>query len=150
MYTHNNDWKQEEIASAKALWETTTLSAREISAIIGRTRAGVIGRARRDGWVKKLKPKTPPKEKPKKQKKEKPVVVFVMKEIKKPEITKTVSLIDLQNHHCREVIGDPKNGMFCGCRVKSGSSYCSRHHKKNYVKPKFNGGKVRSFVEVRI
>ena len=145
MYTHNNDWTQEEILIAESLWETTTKSAREISEIIGRSRAGVIGRARRGGWVKMLKPKESPKEKPNKPKKEKPVVVFVKKEVKKPELVKHVKGFDLKEHHCRFVIGDPKNNIYCGSRKNRGS-YCKQHALVCFTPYTMKPNKMRSFV----
>lgn len=38
-----------------------------------------------------------------------------------------VSIFALQNHHCRWVLGDPSDLLFCGDEKSPGCSYCARH-----------------------
>ena len=46
-----------------------------------------------------------------------------------------VSLADLERHHCRFPVGDPKlsDFGFCGCRPFPGSVYCEAHARRAYT-----------------
>lgn len=48
-----------------------------------------------------------------------------------------ITLTELDNHTCRWPIGDPKDEdfRFCGCKVKTGQTYCEEHSAIAYVKP---------------
>jgi GcrA cell cycle regulator len=44
-----------------------------------------------------------------------------------------ISLIDLEPHHCREVVSpDGAQALFCGHNKISSSSYCEHHHAINW------------------
>lgn len=45
-----------------------------------------------------------------------------------------IPLVDLEKHHCREVVSsDGVMGLFCGHPKQPGSSFCSFHHAINWV-----------------
>jgi hypothetical protein len=44
-----------------------------------------------------------------------------------------IPLVDLEKHHCREVIGEGVSGLFCGHDKIAGSSYCAFHHAINWT-----------------
>ncbi len=45
-----------------------------------------------------------------------------------------VTLIDLEPHHCRWIINDPRDGaMFCAATVVTGAPYCTEHCRCAYV-----------------
>ncbi len=45
-----------------------------------------------------------------------------------------IPLVDLEKHHCREVVSfDGAMGLFCGHPKQPGSSFCSFHHAINWV-----------------
>lgn len=48
--------------------------------------------------------------------------------------SKQVTLSDLENHHCRWPIGDPRQTSFkfCGCNRVPGLSYCESHARRAY------------------
>lgn len=48
--------------------------------------------------------------------------------------SKQVTLADLENHHCRWPIGDPRQTSFkfCGCNKVPGLSYCEVHARRAY------------------
>lgn len=48
--------------------------------------------------------------------------------------SKQVTLADLENHHCRWPIGDPRQTSFkfCGCNKVPGLSYCEPHARRAY------------------
>jgi GcrA cell cycle regulator len=58
-----------------------------------------------------------------------------------------VALDDLEGHHCRWPIGDPKPGRFgfCGCPKVTGLPYCEDHARRAYqpVKPREKAEPVR-------
>lgn len=47
-----------------------------------------------------------------------------------------VHILDLEPHHCRWVMGEPTNGMFCGCDTVAGISYCAAHAQRAYLPPR--------------
>lgn len=140
----NDNWTQKQDEVLISLYGK--VSSREVSEKTGRSRNAVIGRAQRLGLkFPKKEPKPKPQPKPRK------IRVVKSKPIPKPqrkvEVTMTektqnpIHLIDLKDNQCRQVIGDPRNGMFCGCVVRNGSSYCNNHHRINYVKSNYMGAK---------
>lgn len=53
------------------------------------------------------------------------------------EVTATsVHILDLEPHHCRLVIGEPKDGMFCGREKVPGLSYCADHAQRVFLPPR--------------
>lgn len=134
------NWTQKQDAILISLYGK--VSSHEVSEKIGRSRNAIIGRAQRLGLKfpkKEPKPKPEPKPRVKRIVKQKPV------KKRKVEVTMTekpsmpIHLIDLKDNQCRQVIGDPKNGMFCGKVVKNGSSYCNHHHNINHIKSTYAG-----------
>ena len=62
----------------------------------------------------------------------------LVNEVKSEKVYKgNISLTELDNHTCRWPIGDPKDEdfCFCGCKVKTGQTYCEEHAAIAYVKP---------------
>ena len=77
---------------------------------------------------KPRRPKQPSPEKPVRQKPPAPMVID-MPPPSPDEIIRVASLIDLEPHHCRYPIGDPRGAIFgfCGDSKVFGLSYCERH-----------------------
>lgn len=47
---------------------------------------------------------------------------------KEAEAPLLIRLFDLRFNHCRFVIGEPAEGLFCGHDKQHGSSFCPAHH----------------------
>lgn len=45
---------------------------------------------------------------------------------------KSVHISDLEPHHCRWVMGEPRQTMFCGCEQVPGLPYCAGHAQRAY------------------
>lgn len=45
-------------------------------------------------------------------------------------VSKQVSLEDLTTDSCRWIDGDPRHGLFCGCKALPGLSYCEGHARR--------------------
>lgn len=138
--TPHHSWQPEEDDLLRALW-VKNISARQISITIGRTRNAVIGRANR----LKLTPRAVSRHAPKpgagrprprrsrelRRKQQKYIQDFkvALKRMEGVELKEGVNLVDLEEHHCRFIAGDPlKGGVFCGQEKREGSSYCPEHH----------------------
>lgn len=54
------------------------------------------------------------------------------------DVATITSILDLEPHHCRWPIGDPKqHGFgFCGCKKVEGLPYCNAHARRAYAPPK--------------
>jgi hypothetical protein len=48
------------------------------------------------------------------------------------DATKPVLLVDLESHHCRWPVSEPRDMLFCGRPKQDGSSYCPYHTAKAY------------------
>jgi GcrA cell cycle regulator len=59
-----------------------------------------------------------------------------------------VHIRDLEHNHCRFVVGEPTDGMFCGDQKVPGLSYCEAHARRCYQPP--NVGPSRSFQFSRV
>lgn len=46
-----------------------------------------------------------------------------------------VNFHDLEDHHCRWVIGEPAHGRYCGCSKVPGLPYCDNHARRAYRAP---------------
>lgn len=45
-----------------------------------------------------------------------------------------VQLLNLQDHHCRWPLGEPRDGMFCGVPKLGEYPYCRRHYRLAYTR----------------
>jgi GcrA cell cycle regulator len=147
MAEHTSNWTVERVDALRRLWRDG-ISASEIASRIGGTsRNAVIGKVTRLGLpgrkvsVRKIydrfnikdsraerRTSEPPRVQPKVARnwRSEP-----LPETQASDIAR-VSFIDLENHHCRFIPGDPRNikqnePQFCGCEVVRGMPYCSTH-----------------------
>jgi hypothetical protein len=118
---------------------TQDMSAGEIAAALHVTRGSVIGKCSREGLelfrAKGGQPRSKRTAKPRVFGPNKRAVL--MKEPTKtfalpeeppmPVPPLMIPLVDLEPHHCRAVIGDGAQGLFCGHDKTGGSSYCEHH-----------------------
>lgn len=51
-----------------------------------------------------------------------------------------VKMGEIENHHCKWVVGDPSEFTCCGNRRLEGSPYCESHHKIAYKPRKASNG----------
>ena len=136
-------WTAEEAEAAISLWKAGILSAREIGAVIGKTRNSIIGymhryQIERDGPAPKPKKAFgPPKPRaPRKSRaKGKSAPPPPLPPGEKPAPAHGIAMIDLREHHCRWPLGKgldlPK--FYCGQAKLSGRSYCPVHCKLAYT-----------------
>ena len=138
-------WTQEESETAISLWKAGSLSAKEIGAVISKTRNSVIGymhryQIKRDGPapLPKVKPVFgPPKPRaPRKSRaKVKPETAprLVVRGIE-PVPARGVRLIALREYNCRWPLGAAMDApeFFCGQPKQVGKSYCPECCKKAY------------------
>jgi len=111
-------WSHSETSKLRVLAEEG-LSSQQISLRLGRSRNSVVSKCRRSG-IKLLRKSR----KPVVQAVEKPPIMHI------PELDigtfHVVGGMELGPRHCRAVIGEPRNGVYCGRDVREGS-YCSYH-----------------------
>lgn len=135
-----NLWTKDEDEQLRALW-SKTLSARQISISIGRTRNAVIGRANRlklppravSRFSKKPKSGRPYFQKSPELRSKQDAFIKDFKRalavMERASLSSGVSFEDLEPHHCRFIAGDPlKGGVYCGQPKKEKSSFCPEHH----------------------
>jgi hypothetical protein len=144
------NWTDERVDLASKFWTTTTMSASQIALELGGvTRNAVIGKMNRLGLCQ-----------PKQSAKPKSVRVrrngvrvfqprsrsFTPKVTPMPVEPLNIPLVDLEPHHCREVVSqDGFIGLFCGRDKYGTSSYCYHHHLINeYPAP----AKARVYIRV--
>ena len=134
-------WPEQDVETLVKLWPTH--SAKEIGALMGRTRNSVIGKVNRMALpmkrekleaVRKRTPTVPKaprvrKPLPPRQRVE-PMVIAA------PEpVNGGLHILELEHNHCKEVIGYGTPDLlarYCGHDRKDGSSFCQFHHAKNY------------------
>ena len=146
-------WTDERVEAVKKLW-AEGLSASEIAAKIRyTTRNAVIGKVHRLGLAgRKVTVRRPANDrwntedrrmergdKPFKQSirvvkqnwREEPLPAVPVSDVAK------VAFADLEAHHCRWPIGDPKQKDFgyCGCQKVEGLPYCNAHARRAYAVP---------------
>lgn len=142
----NTIWTEPVLETLRRGWELC-LSGSAIAALIynehgiGVSRNAVIGKMTRLRLeCRRSKPrKTNPKKIAARQDRSRPRM-----EIPRPcpaprndEVTATsVHILDLEPHHCRLVIGEPKDGMFCGREKVPGLSYCADHAQRVFLPPR--------------
>jgi hypothetical protein len=137
-------WTDEESEMLKRLWETR--SAKDIGALMGKTRNAVIGKANRLGLPMKkaapgmrqarditVRPKrvrapAPPRLKP---------IRLAPMVLEEPvPVDGGLHIMQLETRHCREVVGYGHPDLlarYCGHQKAQGSSFCAYHHGKNYT-----------------
>lgn len=130
-------WSPEQIAALILKW--TTESPRQIAQELGRSRNAIIGKAHRLGLQIEARhlPKPPVKlPKPKMKKSDIYVPPPPPREIPAPE--NPVSLMDLESHHCRAIVGKDYDNLatYCGRDKIDGISYCAGHARIFYIQPK--------------
>lgn len=59
-----------------------------------------------------------------------------------------VTFMHLDSMHCRWVLGEPHDQLYCGADQMAGSSYCYRHHAIAYTSPR-NDGERKPWIEFR-
>lgn len=141
-------WTEDRIEKLKKLWADGH-SASVIADRIGVSRSSVLGKvhrlklsgreeARREPVKRKaytrVRPVPPPKPRA-----PKPVPVFGAQPPQPlppepPGVATVMSLVDLEPHHCRWPIGDPRHAGFgyCGAEKVAGVSYCAGHMVRAY------------------
>jgi GcrA cell cycle regulator len=137
-------WTPKCEAWLRKLWNEHRLSASQIGSLLGITRNAVIGKARRLDLDRRNtanhKPRTPIADRRKRWRKRptRPLIkVSSMPEAipaPRPAVVngQPVLLVDLRAEHCRWVLGDPKEMLFCGALKEDCSSYCVEHAKRAY------------------
>lgn len=148
-------WTEQNVETLRRMWEVEGASATEIAQALGNTvtRSAVIGKAHRlklPGRESVIRPRqTPP---PKKRERGHPQVKAIVAkvtarkaipdEVNLPgereegvDVTHLIGLHHLTNNTCRwPVSGSGSSTMFCGDPVAEGSRYCTRHHRRAYIR----------------
>lgn len=143
-------WTVERIGTLKVLW-AEGLSCSQIAAALGGvTRNGVIGKVHRMRLDKRAKTYQPRKHIEQTAKLRQATTTQTRRSTSfkpppPPELdeatdlpadtpTAPVTLIELQDHHCRWPIGTPgtPDFVFCGGDKRDGHSYCARHCRMAY------------------
>jgi GcrA cell cycle regulator len=121
------------VQTLKQLWGT--YSARWIAVHLGMTRNAVIGKAHRLG-LERQKTANRPGERQRPHKRKPPPIVVIVPAPLPPDPPKPppsgVKLVDLERHHCRWPLGEPRDMLFCGQPKWELTSYCPFHVKQAY------------------
>jgi GcrA cell cycle regulator len=132
------EWSDQLKTELTTLWDADRLSAAEIATEMGNglTRNAVIGKARRMGLKeKRAKSREGSKHhdiklpRPLKAKKFREPVPAPM-----PIEPLNIGYLELETHHCREIVCSGDNGLpvSCGHPTVAGYSYCAWHKSINY------------------
>lgn len=156
-YVRSTFWNEERVNILTANWPT--MSGGDIALMLGTTRNTVIGKAHRLKLAPKRRAPTPGVDKRarldglrakrrREQRKASPAAISAPPEpIPPPQPTEYgLSIFQLQEHHCREIVGSGEDGLarYCGApkagllKARIGqfhSSYCAEHSGKNYQLP---------------
>lgn len=140
-------WTVELLDRAKELWQANELSATLIARELGGSvsRNAVIGQANRKEWGargrKRPEKSSPRVYKPRQPRAERKPYAFPFKpnvkarkmaevirpfDVPEPE-SKRLSILDLNNHHCRWMEGEGFTATYCGHEVEGNSSWCLHH-----------------------
>ena len=136
-------WTSEEDAILVRLWPTDP--ARNIGALMGKTKNAIIGRAgrlglenkrARAGQMQARAPHSRRRATPQPEKREPTLKRVPPMVIAPPEpVPGGLHIMQLEPHHCREVIGRGTPDLlprYCGAPKQAGSSFCAGHHAINY------------------
>jgi GcrA cell cycle regulator len=103
---------------------------------LGVTRNAVIGKAHRLELSRKRSANGHAKPKPSGWHRKKPVIAMIARPPLEPPPEPApeggVLLVDLERHHCRWLISEPSEMLFCGAGKEPGFSYCLLHVKLAY------------------
>jgi GcrA cell cycle regulator len=129
-------WTDERVEQVTALW-AEGYSFLQISEKMNCTRNQVAGKITRERlpWPAVKQPKTMHPYTPRGRPAPRPKPVQVWSAPSLLEIhtgSRHLSLMDLEPHHCRWPIGDPRTAdfYFCAADRLEDRSYCARHHNK--------------------
>jgi hypothetical protein len=140
-------WTPEKIADLTRMWVVEKLPASVIAERLGMTRNAIVGKVFRlklssEGHATNGggAPKGPRKIRPIRSTPFRPPVSTLVSTLSPPEEKKMegppvggVPLLELENWHCREIIGHNGLAVFCGATQCENSSFCPTHHAKNYT-----------------
>lgn len=142
------DWTAERVEKLKQLWKEGLSGARIAAAIGCDSRSAVIGKVHRLGLSGRIT--TSRKAMSERQSQNRRVqnratrvqtVAALLQSAPLPippaSDVATVSFADLEDHHCRWPVGDPRQAGFgfCGCPKVSGLPYCEGHAKRAFQAP---------------
>ena len=130
-------WSEEDTATLRELAKTS-MSFKQIGALIGYTRNACIGKARREK-IEKAMPDTAPRPQKFVPKKEpnwninhKPIKPSpIPPETKAPDML-LIPMIKLTSENCRYPVGEGEDMLFCGLPRYKGRPYCQRHAEACY------------------
>lgn len=120
-------WTENDLSLCKEMWENSQKTQKEISCFFGKCKSSIPKIAKKMGWNKRKKGAI--------------ILHINFKEKRIFSQNIGVHISKIKDNQCRDIIGDPKNGMMCGVIVKDGSSYCNNHHSINHIKTTFTGEK---------
>lgn len=142
-------WNEERVNILTANWPN--MSGADVAKILGTTRNTVIGKAHRLKLAAKRRKGRAPvarKRRTRTTPRALPTAIPVPPEpVLPPQPTEHgLSILQLQEHHCREIVGSGEDGLarYCGApkagllKARIGqfhSSYCMEHSGKNYQLP---------------
>jgi GcrA cell cycle regulator len=126
------EWTEVKVAHLRQLWADGH-NAREIADELGTTRNAILGKAFRlhlAGRKPGVRPQPPPAPPP-------PRKPAVAKPPQKPTSNghpprmRRLTLVELENHHCRWPFNDPRHGSFyfCAADKPHGQVYCPTHQR---------------------
>ena len=139
-----SEWNEDRVNKLKSMWADGYSSGR-IAQEFGVTRNTIAGKAHRLGLRREVKAKMPPKPKRalpvQRNRRVQPRPLVQVPIIACVEVSgeEGISLLDLEHHHCRAIIGHGPDGLarYCGIqkegtiRTRSGASmvsaYCRGH-----------------------
>lgn len=139
-------WTDDKVNELKSWWERK-YSASYIAAEMDVSRSAVLGKINRLGLSNRGRgTRRAPQEGGRTRIELFPFLARV-KHVREIEVPKDIPLpIDKSQHavtfekldsmHCRWLLGEPSDQLYCGDDQKRGSSYCYRHHAIAYTKPR--------------
>lgn len=133
-------WTSEKTERLKTLW-AAGVSAAAIEDEFGApfTRSSIIGKVHRLGLKKRrtIRSRGKTRKAPPKTLSKRLQLRLELAQVIEPTC-EPVGLLNLESHHCRYVLGEPSEMLFCGAPKFSGS-YCAKHHQIVYREPNTHG-----------